>query len=60
LLDALPPDDPGAMASRRDLERINLLMGNADILARLLQSSSDPQPPRLRPPPASATRSTRC
>ncbi len=28
LLDTLPPDDPGAVASRKDLRMINRLMGN--------------------------------
>lgn len=28
LLDSLPADDPGAMRSRRDLQRINAFMGN--------------------------------
>ena len=36
MLDALPPDDPEAQGSRRDLTRINGLMGNARIVASLL------------------------
>lgn len=38
LLDALPPDNPRAVRSRRDLRRINRLMGNASALARSLES----------------------
>lgn len=38
LLDQLPPDDPQALGSRRDLQRINLLMGNARILSRTIQA----------------------
>lgn len=36
-LDELPPDDPAARASRRDLVRINAMMGNARTVSRLLQ-----------------------
>ena len=36
LLDELPPDDPRAVHSRRDLRRINKLMGNAGIMAGAL------------------------
>jgi hypothetical protein len=36
LLDALSPDDPRAMRSRRDLHRINAWMRNPDIMARAL------------------------
>ena len=47
-LDALPPDDPLALGSRRDLARINSLMGNARLIARLLEpegpSPSTPLP----------------
>jgi hypothetical protein len=35
-LDALPPEDARARRSRRDLARVNTLMSNAGILARLL------------------------
>lgn len=35
-LDDLPPDDPAAQASRRDLVRINALMGNARLMAGML------------------------
>jgi hypothetical protein len=44
LLDHLPPADPRAVRSRRDLRLINRFMGNARLLARLL--SSLPEPPR--------------
>jgi hypothetical protein len=36
-LDELPPDDPRARRSRRDLVRINALMGNRRIVARALR-----------------------
>lgn len=39
LLDELPPDDPQAIGSRRDLQRLNRMMGHAGILARLLAPS---------------------
>jgi len=45
LLDALPADDPHAVRSRRDLKRVNALMGNADIMARALLQRF-----RVRPP----------
>ena len=35
-LDELPPDDPRAMRSRRDLRRINALMTNSTLVAREL------------------------
>jgi hypothetical protein len=34
LLDHLPPDDPGAIRSRRDLRRINTFMGNDSWILR--------------------------
>lgn len=48
LLDALPPDDPRARWSRRDLRRINAWMRNPAIMARALRNqlnsrSGDPQ-----------------
>jgi hypothetical protein len=36
LLDALPPADPRALRSRRDLRRVNSWMGNAEILVAAL------------------------
>lgn len=38
LLDELPADDPRAVRSRRDLRRVNRLMGNAPILLRAMES----------------------
>ncbi len=40
LVDELPADDPGAIRSRRDLVRINTLMGHTGILARAFRSFS--------------------
>ena len=37
LLDSLPHDDPGAIRSRRDLRRINALMGNDRWILRTLE-----------------------
>ena len=45
LLDALPPDDPQAQGSRRDLQRINWWMGHHRILARTLRQHLPAQPP---------------
>src|SRR5712692_7747172 len=36
-LDGLPVDDPRALRSRQDLRRVNVLMGHARILSRLLR-----------------------
>ena len=48
LLDELPPADPRAMRSRRDLQRVNAWMGNCATMARALRSARDGQPtPRL-------------
>ena len=41
LLDELPPADPRAVRARRDLKRVNTLMGHARIMARALPSASD-------------------
>ena len=46
-LDALPASDPAAIGSRRDLQRLNRLMGQAGSIARLLRAHG-------------ATRSMRC
>ena len=35
-LDELPPQDPRAVRSRADLRRVNWLMGNARLIARVL------------------------
>jgi SAM-dependent methyltransferase len=39
LLDALPPADPRAVRSRKDLERVNAWMGHCGIIARALRST---------------------
>ena len=41
LLDELPPNDPRAMWSRRDLRRINAWMRNHAIMAKALQSAAN-------------------
>ncbi len=41
LLDVLPPDDPRALRSRRDLRRVNALMSNAGIVARALRATPE-------------------
>jgi hypothetical protein len=38
-LDTLPPDDPRALRSRRDLRRVNAWMGNAGIMANALKEN---------------------
>jgi methyltransferase family protein len=38
LLDGLPASDPAAIRSRRDLQRLNRWMGQADTIARLLRT----------------------
>ena len=45
-LDGLPPDDPRARRSRRDLRRINALMMNAAFVARELRRIYPAQSPR--------------
>jgi hypothetical protein len=45
LLDELPAGDPRATRSRRDLQRLNFLMGHTGIVARALRDAS-PEPPR--------------
>jgi hypothetical protein len=42
LLDTLPPHDPRAARSRRDLRRVNACMANARLLARLADALSPP------------------
>ena len=39
LLDELPPENPRARRSRQDLRRLNVLMGHARIIARLLANA---------------------
>ncbi len=40
ILDTLPPEDPRALRSRRDLRRVNSWMGNAGIMANALKENS--------------------
>ena len=47
LLDELPPDDPRALRSRRDLRLVNGIMGHAGLLARALDTLVTTSPPRL-------------
>jgi hypothetical protein len=42
-LDTLPAQDPGAVRSRRDLQRLNAWMGSARRLASLLQAALEPR-----------------
>ena len=44
ILDGLPPDDPAARGSRRDLRRINRLMAQAPIAASLLRAHGTARP----------------
>ena len=46
LLDELPPDDPSAIHSRRDLRRINAWMRNHAIMANALQTAVNGQTPK--------------
>jgi len=46
LLDELPADDPRAVGSRRDLRRINALMGNARLMARAVRGAASYAAPR--------------
>src|SRR5947208_17107735 len=46
LLDTLPADDPGAVGSRRDLQRLNAWMGHGQIMARALRSALDGAAPQ--------------
>ena len=45
LLDDLPADHPGASHSRRDLRRLNTLMGHAGILTNSLKKVFPKNPP---------------
>ena len=48
LLDALPPDDPRAVRSRRDLRRVNAWMRNHAIMVRALHAGlNDPAPKQI-------------
>lgn len=46
-LDVLPPDDPGARRSRRDLRRVNRMMLNDVYMARWLRRVCGAAPPRV-------------
>jgi hypothetical protein len=46
LLDALPPGDPRAVRSRRDLRRVNAWMRNHSIMARALENNWNGSAPR--------------
>ena len=46
LLDELPANDPRAVSSRRDLRRINALMGNARLMARAVRGAASRAGPR--------------
>jgi hypothetical protein len=46
-LDLLPADDPRALASRRDLSRVNTVMLQAGIMARSLIEHAGPAKPRV-------------
>ena len=46
LLDELPADDPRAIHSRRDLQRVNALMGHAGAMARALTVAFNGRSPR--------------
>jgi hypothetical protein len=46
LLDTLPPDDPRAAGSRRDLRRLNAWMHNHAIMANALQTAANGQTPK--------------
>jgi hypothetical protein len=39
LLDVLPPQDQAALRSRRDLRRLNAIMGHSRVMARVLQKN---------------------
>ena len=45
-LDTLPPEDPRAMRSRRDLRRVNAWMGQSGIILRLLRRSVGQRAPQ--------------
>lgn len=45
LLDQLPANDPRAIRSRRDLRRVNALMGNVRVLASAVRPRFDGPPP---------------
>jgi hypothetical protein len=46
ILDTLPPDNPRALRSRRDLHRVNSWMGNVGIMACALENNLNGRAPR--------------
>jgi len=46
LLDTLPPSDPSAVGSRRDLRWLNFCMGHVGIVTRVLRHAFGQKPPR--------------
>jgi hypothetical protein len=46
-LDALPPSDPRALRSRRDLERVNAIMRHAECLRRMLTAGLGRPPAKI-------------
>ncbi|MDB5812852.1 MAG: hypothetical protein JWN94_4974 [Betaproteobacteria bacterium] len=47
LLDSLPPEEPCAIRSRRDLRRVNAMMMNGAFVARELSRAFGERPPRV-------------
>jgi hypothetical protein len=47
ILDTLPPDDPRALRSRRDLRRVNSWMGNGRIMAKALKENISGAPGQI-------------
>jgi hypothetical protein len=47
ILDTLPPDDPRALRSRRDLRRVNSCMGNDAIMAKALKGFFPGKPKQI-------------
>ena len=45
ILDNLPPDDPRAIQSRRDLQKVNIIMGHTGMVTRAVRAA--PAPPRV-------------
>ena len=45
-LDQMQADDPHALNSRRDLQKVNAWMGNVGIIERAMREAFDPEPPR--------------
>jgi len=55
-LDTLPPDDPRAVRSRHDLQRVNRVMGNVTIWERILLKVHARHPVQAENPPPQPTR----